>query len=111
MSDKYCLIQTTCGSQDEADHISETLVARSLAACVQVSSITSTYRWKGKIQKEPEYLLLIKTRADLFDKIKATILEIHSYEVPEIIQIPITQGLESYLSWIDGNTSEEPGVE
>ena len=98
------MILTTVGSQDEAERISGVLVSRRLAACVQVSSINSTYRWEGKIHRDAEYLLLIKTAARLYGKVEAAILENHSYEVPEIIQIPVVQGLEQYLNWVEENT-------
>ena len=81
------------------------LVSRKLAACVQVTSIDSTYRWQGKIRHEPEYLLLIKTASRLYPEVEAAILENHSYELPEILRIPIEGGLERYLAWIEENTN------
>jgi periplasmic divalent cation tolerance protein len=104
MPDDFCIIFTTAGSQEEADQLAEMLVARRLAACVQIANIASCYRWKGKMIKEPEFLLLIKTAADLYAEVEAAILENHSYEVPEIVQLPITQGLDRYLEWIGQNT-------
>ena len=104
MPDSYCVILTAAGSLDEADRLAELLVTRRLAACVQIASISSVYRWKGKVTKEPEFLLLIKTAAHLYAEVEAAILESHSYELPEIIQLPVMQGLDRYLEWIDGNT-------
>jgi len=104
MSDDYCVILTAAGSQEEAGRLAELLVSRRLAACVQIASISSVYRWKGEVTKEPEFLLLIKTAAHLYSAVEAVILENHSYEVPEIIQLPVMQGLDRYLSWIGENT-------
>ena len=104
MTDSFCVILTTAGSRDEADRLAEILVSRRLAACVQIASIASTYMWKGKVNKDSEFLLLVKTAADLYHEVEAAIVENHSYEIPEVIQIPVTQGLDRYLGWIDGNT-------
>ena len=106
MTGEYCMILTTCASQAEAERIAEVLVSRRVAACVQISSIHSTYRWEGKVHQDAEYLLLIKTQAHLYEKVEAAILENHSYQVPEIIQVPVTQRLGSYLDWIGENTEE-----
>jgi len=104
MSDPYCVIMTAAGSQEEADRLAALLVSRRLAACVQVASISSCYRWKGEVTRSPEFLLLIKTAANLYAAVEAAILENHSYEVPEIVQLPISQGLDRYLGWIEENT-------
>jgi periplasmic divalent cation tolerance protein len=104
MSDAYCVILTTVGSQDEANRLAELLVERKLAACVQIANIASVYRWQGQVQKEAEYLLLIKTATHLYQEVEATIVENHSYEIPEIVQLPIVNGLERYLGWIAENT-------
>jgi periplasmic divalent cation tolerance protein len=104
MTDQYCMILTTTGSQEEANLIAELLVTRKLAACVQMTKITSCYVWEGKVNKDSEYLLLIKTAAHLYPEVEATIVENHSYEIPEIIQLSITRGLDRYLGWIDENT-------
>ena len=77
------------------------LVEQRLAACVQMFPIESVYLWKGKICEEGEVMLLIKSRTELFDKIAATIRQVHPYEVPEIVQMPITDGLPEYLQWIE----------
>lgn len=100
----YCVILTTAGSQEEADKLAASLVENKLAACVQITPITSYYSWKGKVNKDPEFLLLIKTRDDLYAKVEAHLSQNHSYEVPEIVQLPINQGLEGYLSWVMEST-------
>ncbi len=97
----YCVIITTCQNEEEAGNISSMLIASHLAACVQISQITSHYEWKGAVKSEREYLLAIKARSDNYEKIEALILQNHSYEVPEIIQIPIINASASYLQWID----------
>lgn len=106
MPDSFCVILTTTGSQEEAERIADLLVSRRLAACVQVTSITSFYTWKGKVNKEPEHLLLIKTISFLYHEIEAAILENHSYEIPEVVQLPIERGLDRYLNWIAENTKQ-----
>ncbi len=104
MPNSHCVILTTAGSADEADRLAEILISRRLAACVQVANIASTYRWKGEVTKEAEFLLLIKTDSHLYSRVEAAILENHSYEVPEIIQLPIERGSSRYFDWIDENT-------
>jgi periplasmic divalent cation tolerance protein len=71
---------------------------------VQILPIRSVYRWEGRLCREPEFLLLIKTRAARFDAIAAFIRERHGYTTPEIIQLPIANGSEGYLRWLDGNS-------
>jgi periplasmic divalent cation tolerance protein len=104
MAESTCVMLTTAGSQEEADRLAEILVTRRLAACVQITPITSWYTWQGKVNHEPEYLLLIKTAAHLYPDVESALLANHSYAIPEIIQLPITQGLDSYLGWIWENT-------
>ena len=98
------MILTTAGSRQEADRLARTLVSSRLAACVQVTPISSTYMWKEELRSEPEFLLLIKTQAGRYDEIQAAILRDHSYEVPEIVQLPIERGFDRYLGWISANT-------
>jgi len=95
------LVLTTAGSQDEARAIARALLERRLAACVNiVSQIESIYRWKGAVEEAQEWLLLIKTSASVFDKVRAAIQELHSYEVPECICLTIEDGSSQYLEWI-----------
>jgi periplasmic divalent cation tolerance protein len=97
----HAVVTTTAGSREEADRIASALVERRLAACVQLMPIESRYVWEGEVAVESEVLLLIKTREDRFDAVEATIVEVHSYEVPEIVSMPVTAGSPSYLAWID----------
>ncbi|HEX4904136.1 MAG TPA: divalent-cation tolerance protein CutA [Acidimicrobiales bacterium] len=92
---------TTAGSEEEAARIADALLERRLAACVQALPITSRYEWKGKVALEREVLLLVKTREDRFEEVRAAITELHSYEVPEILLLPVTAGAPPYLAWLD----------
>jgi periplasmic divalent cation tolerance protein len=99
------LILVTVSSQQEGLSIARSLVNSRLASCVNITlGLRSIYRWEGKIWDEEEFLLLIKTRRALFDKIECKVKEIHSYEVPEIIAMPITRGSEPYLNWLREST-------
>ncbi|MCL2011137.1 MAG: divalent-cation tolerance protein CutA [Synergistaceae bacterium] len=101
---KYILIISTCADKETGKAIAKALVETRLAACVQMFPIESVYLWKDKICDEGEIMLFIKSKADLFDKISATIKENHPYEIPEIILVPIRDGLPEYLNWIDDCT-------
>lgn len=105
MPERYCVILTAAGSREQADGLARSLVSRRLAACVQVIPISSTYLWKEELHSESEFLLLIKTQAARYDEIQAAILQDHSYEVPEIVQLPIQRGFDRYLAWIENETS------
>ncbi len=106
MSTQFCVVMTTCSNREDAGTLASLLVDRRLAACVQVSDITSYYRWKGSVNNEGEALLLIKTRVDRYPAVESCIRENHDYDVPEILQIPVTAGLAPYLAWIDEETEE-----
>ncbi len=103
MTDKI-IVLTTTGSREEADRIAQALVERRLAACVNISApVRSVYRWKGTVESAEEFLLLIKSSAAAFVRVRDTIKELHSYEVPECIALPIENGSEEYLKWIVEN--------
>ena len=96
------IVLITAGSEDEARKIARLLVKEEKAACVNiVPGVDSLFRWKGKINSARETLLLVKTRASLLSEIICLVKEAHSYEVPEIIALPITGGSEDYLKWLD----------
>ena len=100
------IILTTTSSADEARRIGRALVERRQAACVNlVGPIESIYRWKEEVESAQEWLLLIKTTATSFDDVQATIGELHSYELPECVQLPIDDGSEEYLNWIGDNVN------
>lgn len=99
------VILVTCGSEEEAVKISNALVEEHLAACVNLfSPVRSIYRWEGKIWDEKEWLLVIKTQRKKFSEIERRVKSLHSYSVPEIIALPIVEGSEAYLNWINENT-------
>ncbi len=95
------LLLTTCGSIEEARSIAHALVERQLAACVNITpQIESVYRWKGEVETAMEWLLLIKTTEDVADRTREALTELHSYELPECIEIAIEAGSPAYLDWI-----------
>ena len=102
----YCIITTTFPDNDSAKSAARLLVGRKLVACVQLLPINSVYSWQGEVCDENEILLLIKTRAERFDEVAAAIKEIHTYSVPQIVQVPIVSGLAEYLSWIGERTEK-----
>ncbi len=98
---EYIVVLMTAGSMQEAEKIAQTLVEERLAACVNlVSGIASVYRWEGKVQQDQEVLLIAKTRCGAFSRLAQRVREIHSYEVPEVIAVPVEAGLASYLNWV-----------
>jgi periplasmic divalent cation tolerance protein len=100
MTDKR-LVLTTCSSHEEALSIAHALVERQLAACVNISpQIESVYRWQGEVETATEWLLIIKTTIDSFDRVREVLSELNSYELPECIEIGIEDGGAAYLEWI-----------
>src|SRR5262249_34391339 len=101
MTDKI-LVLSTCESEQEAEAIARHLVGKRIAVCVNIiPGARSIYRWKGEVEAAAEYVLLIKSRRDLFDDLRTELEKVHSYEVPEVIALPIVDGSEPYLAWID----------
>jgi periplasmic divalent cation tolerance protein len=104
--DQFVVVFVTCGSEGEASKIAHALVDERLAACANiVSPIRSVYRWEGKICDEREWLLVIKTREARFRDLEKRVKSLHSYQVPEIISLPILAGSPSYLKWLEENTT------
>ena len=101
---KAIIVQTTCAFKEEAKDIAKTLIEEKLAACVQIMPIESFFNWEEKFCSANETLLNIKTRKENFEKVKSKIKELHSYDVPEIIQLDITNASEEYLKFIGDNT-------
>lgn len=98
----YIVVFTTCANKEEAQKISRALVEKRLAACVNIlPQVESLFWWEGKVDSEQEFLLVIKSRAERFGKICALVKSLHSYEVPEIISLPVSEGHQPYLQWID----------
>ena len=102
------VVVTTVGTEEQAYLIAREIVARRQAACVNIlPGVRSIYRWKGKICKDGELLLVIKTLEGEFEGIAATIRELHSYELPEILSFSVTHGEKNFLQWIAGNVDKE----
>jgi periplasmic divalent cation tolerance protein len=97
----HAVVLSTCGSRKEAQKIARDILQRRLVACVNVMPVTSYYRWKGKVRTDREYLILAKTRSEVIRKLKARILALHSYQLPEIVSLRIDHGYQRYLDWID----------
>jgi periplasmic divalent cation tolerance protein len=96
------LVLSTCGTVEEAEKIARDLVTQRLAACVNViPGLHSFYQWKGALEDSAETLLLIKTTRELFGRLQSELTRLHSYEVPEIVALPVVDGAERYLDWID----------
>jgi len=104
--DETLLVLTNLPDRDAAVKLARGLVERRLAACVNVlAGCTSIYRWKGEIENAQEVPVLIKTRSALYEELEAAISELHPYEVPEIIAVPVVRGLAEYLAWVGEGTS------
>jgi periplasmic divalent cation tolerance protein len=102
---EHLLVLTTCPGNITAKKIANELVMERLAACVQViSGVQSFFRWVGKVDNSEELLLLIKTTSDRYPALQDRIVSLHPYELPEIITVPISGGLQGYLAWITANT-------
>jgi len=101
------VILVTAGSEAEAGKIATALVEEQLAACVNIlGPIRSLYRWEGKVADDREWLLLIKTRDERFAAIEARVKALHSYQVPEVIALPIMAGAKEYMRWLRESVSE-----
>jgi periplasmic divalent cation tolerance protein len=95
------IVLTTLGADADAADLARTLVEQRLAACVNiVGDVTSIYRWKDGVEEDEEQLLLIKTTADLVEALQARLRELHPYELPEFLVVPVTGGSEGYLRWL-----------
>jgi periplasmic divalent cation tolerance protein len=97
----HSIVLTTCGSRKEAERIARDILDRRLVACVSILPVKSYYRWKEEFTIDHEYLLVAKTKSEVFTKLKARILALHTYELPEIVSFRIQHGYKKYLDWID----------
>lgn len=97
---EYCLVMTTCPNQQEADQLTAALLKQQLAACIQQQAVRSHYVWQDKLEQSSEILLLIKTTRHCYPMLEAEICKLHSYDTPEIIQLPIEAGFADYLQWV-----------
>ena len=106
MTDKIVVL-CTCGTAEEGEAIARRLIEAHLAACVNVlGGARSFYRWQGAIENAAEFLLIIKSSRGRFEALRAEIERLHSYEVPEIVALPLVAGSPNYLSWLDGELGE-----
>lgn len=105
-ADTILLCYCTCPDDDSAERIATVLVGEQLAACVsRLPGIHSTYRWQDEVTTDSEVLLLIKTRAGVFEALRARVLELHPYDVPELIAVPVSHSHEAYLDWVRQGTT------
>jgi len=104
----FIFVQTSSNSENGAQRIADAIIEKRLAGACWVSGpVKSTYWWKGKIDQEQEWVCSFKTRKDLYSTIEQVIKEAHSYEIPEIVAIPIITGNQSYLDWIVAETKQQ----
>ncbi|MGS0675719.1 divalent-cation tolerance protein CutA [Shewanella sp. 0m-4] len=105
MQNEFLLVITSCPSEEQAKTLARELVKNKLAACVQISQgITSVYEWQGDLCEEQEFSLQIKCLAQHYSAIEHTLSKLHPYDVPELIAVPVTQGLPAYFDWIKETT-------
>jgi len=99
---QYRVVLVTCGTLEESRKVARTVVEKRLAACVNVltHAVESFYMWEGKLEDASEYLLIMKTREDRVEELKKAVLEMHSYDTPEFVVLPIVTGSEEYLKWV-----------
>src|SRR5712671_5317169 len=108
MTDKI-VVFSTCSTLDEAESIARKLIEARLAACVNVTAgVCSFYRWKGVIEKAAEYVLVIKTSRALFDRVRLELEKLHTYEIPEVLAIPVVEGSPNYLNWMENELRDSP---
>lgn len=104
---EFLVVYITASSGNAKD-LASALVREKLAACVnRIPGVESTYTWEGRVERDAEDLLIVKTRTDLFDRLQETIQALHGYDVPEIIAVPIVEGSEGYLAWMTASLSRE----
>jgi periplasmic divalent cation tolerance protein len=110
MTDKIVVL-SACASAEEAQRLARALVEKRLAACVNIiPGVRSVYRWKDVIEDEEEVLLVIKTSRGLLDELREEIERLHSYEVPEVIALPVVDGSERYLAWMNRELAHKPSL-
>ena len=108
MVEKYIQVVTTAEKKEDAEKIAKILVEKRLAGCVQIiGPIKSTYWWQGNIEIAEEWLCVIKTRKALYEELEKSIQEIHPYETPEILTVPIDEGNRDYLEWLDNELKKK----
>jgi periplasmic divalent cation tolerance protein len=107
--ESYQVVLITVGNQEEAESIAEALVTDRLAACVNIiQHCRSIYRWAGKINRDDELLMMVKTRRTLFPAVRDRVIQMHSYNVPEIIALDIQNGSQAYYEFLKDNLKSDP---
>ncbi|MGD1991729.1 MAG: divalent-cation tolerance protein CutA [Anaerolineae bacterium] len=106
---EFIQVMTTVGTREDAQRIADVLVEQRLAGCVQViGPITSAYRWEGAVQTDEEWLCVIKTSAALYFALERELEEVHPYDLPEILAVPLFQGSQAYLEWLGDALRSSP---
>ena len=105
---RACIVFITCSSTSEAENLARVLVEERLAACCSIiSNVASMYRWEGRIQHDEESLILCKTVSERIPALEERVHSLHSYDVPEILAVPVSHGSESYLAWLERSIRDE----
>ena len=110
MDSGVCIVMTSIGTEDEAESLAAEIVEARLAACVQVQRVRSLYTWQGLLHREPEWVLHIKTLDARYAALEAFIRERHSYQMPEVIRVPVSAGAADYLTWLRAGSSPSAQV-
>lgn len=105
MKNKFCIIKTTFDSKQSSQDMAKLLLEKKFIACAGIEEIESWYFWEGEVVNQKEFSLSVKTTTDSYKKVEKLILENHPYKIPQILQIPIQDGFDGYLKWIDENLS------
>jgi periplasmic divalent cation tolerance protein len=109
MNERHCIVLCTAPDPATAETLARAVVEARVAACVNLlPGMRSIYRWQGAVQQDSETLLIIKTRSDRFAALSSVLQALHPYELPEIIAVPLSDGLPAYLAWVDQNTDQTP---
>lgn len=107
MAGEYCLAYVTAEDREEAGMLAETIVGERLAACANIlGTITSVYHWEGEVEQGQEVALLFKTRRDLLEALTARVRELHSYDCPCVVALPVEGGNAAFLQWISDETAK-----
>jgi periplasmic divalent cation tolerance protein len=107
LQNAYVVVMVTTASKQEAENIAQRLLKERLIACANITGpVSSLFHWAGKLEKAEEYLVFMKSRKDLFEKLAETVKALHSYEVPEIVALPVVEGSKAYLAWLDSCLAE-----
>jgi len=108
LKNTYVIVLVTTTSKQEAENIAQQLLKEQLIACANITGpVSSLFHWAGKLENAEEYLIFMKSRKDLFEKLAETVKALHSYAVPEIIALPIVEGSKAYLDWLDSCLAEQ----